>query len=69
MLIGLASTAAFIGLVTMVDVSSSALEDDEVSSARLNNLLLLTLLSSEIGERSLWLLFFFSSAFSVTATF
>ena len=57
-----ASAAAFISLAAMADISSSALEEEEeVSLTSLNNLLLLTLLSSEIGERLLCYLFFFLS--------
>ena len=52
----------FISLAAMTDISSSALEEEEVSLTSLNNLLLLNLLSSETKERLLSCLFFFLSS-------
>ena len=49
------------GSATIADSSSSALDEEEVSSVSFNNIFLLTLLSSEMGERLRSSLFFFSS--------
>ena len=48
---GLVGAAAFMGFAIIIEVSSFALEEEEVSSTSFSSLLLLTLLSSEIGER------------------
>ena len=59
--VGLASATSFISLAAIAEVSFSALEEED-SVVSFNSLLLLTLLSSETGERLLSYLFFFLSS-------
>ena len=66
---GLVGAITFIGSTAIVDVLSSALDKEEVSFPSFNSLLLLTLLSFEIGERLLSGLFFFFFSEGLDLTF
>ena len=68
---GLAGVAAFMDSIAIANVSYSALDTEELSSAIFNSFLLLTLLTSKIGERLLsgLLFFFFFSSEGLNLTF
>ena len=59
LVVGLAAAAAFMGSAVIVDVSSIALDEEEVSSAIFNNLLLLPLFPLKLAK-DLFLAFFSS---------